>query len=288
MLTPPPPTAVQPPTAHDSPTTSASPQAIHSAPHSASWPISQSVSQQTMAADTHAQQAGRSKQQPTPSASGEREQQQQQAQSVGRPGWRGWVNAALDSDTPQNLLASETTTSGTANGFPPSSREHGPSWQPAPDSSSAPQHQSSYATAQARHQQPTASPASLQANAQSVSWQSQQSLHEPLSSQQPASHAALGHQQHSQQPRQQGTAEVAPKPAGRQAPPRQQQGLGPQGHQQGPVMGLSQYNVKLIREACHVVMTLAERQGLPEMLLPILESMQQVCTWHVNSSPMAH
>ncbi|KAL0025828.1 hypothetical protein WJX79_004020 [Trebouxia sp. C0005] len=33
--------------------------------------------------------------------------------------------------------------------------------------------------------------------------------------------------------------------------------------------------LRLIREACHVVMTLAERQGRPEMLLPVLEGMQQ-------------
>lgn len=259
MLTPPPSTSGLAPIAHDSPTTSA----VHPVSDSASWPISQSVSQQTMAADTRAQQAGRSQQQPAPSVSAQCDQQQQ-THSVGRPGWRGWVNAALDSDTPQNLLASDTPTSGTANGFPPSSHQQGPSWQPAPGSSSAPQLQSSDATAQAVHQQPTALRASVQAKAQSVS------------SQQPASHAALSHPQHIQQPRHQGTAEVAPKPAGRQAPPRQQQGLGPQGHQQGAVMGLSQYNVKLIREACHVVMTLAERQGQPEMLLPILESMQQV------------
>ena len=40
--------------------------------------------------------------------------------------------------------------------------------------------------------------------------------------------------------------------------------------------GTPYYQLKLIREACHCVMTLAEKQRQPALMLPLLESMQQV------------
>ena len=39
---------------------------------------------------------------------------------------------------------------------------------------------------------------------------------------------------------------------------------------------LPYFQLKLIREACHTVMTLAEKRGQPALMLPLLESMQQV------------
>ena len=43
------------------------------------------------------------------------------------------------------------------------------------------------------------------------------------------------------------------------------------------------YQLKLIREACHTVMTLAEKRGQPALMLPLLESMQQVSSSHTLS-----
>lgn len=45
--------------------------------------------------------------------------------------------------------------------------------------------------------------------------------------------------------------------------------------------GLPYFQLKLIREACHTVMTLAEKRGQPPLMLPLLQRMQQVC----NRSP---
>lgn len=45
--------------------------------------------------------------------------------------------------------------------------------------------------------------------------------------------------------------------------------------------GLPYFHLKLIREACHTVMTLAEKRGQPALMLPLLQRMQQVC----NRSP---
>ena len=39
---------------------------------------------------------------------------------------------------------------------------------------------------------------------------------------------------------------------------------------------LPHYQLKLVREACHTVMTLAEKKGQPAFMLPLLESMHQV------------
>lgn len=41
--------------------------------------------------------------------------------------------------------------------------------------------------------------------------------------------------------------------------------------------GLPYFQLKLIREACHTVMTLAEKRGQPALMLPLLQRMQQVC-----------
>lgn len=38
------------------------------------------------------------------------------------------------------------------------------------------------------------------------------------------------------------------------------------------------HKLKRIQQACHVVMTLGQRRAQPAVMLPILESMQQVCT----------
>ena len=40
--------------------------------------------------------------------------------------------------------------------------------------------------------------------------------------------------------------------------------------------GLPYFQLKLIREACHTVMTLAEKRGQPALMLPLLQRMQQV------------
>lgn len=52
---------------------------------------------------------------------------------------------------------------------------------------------------------------------------------------------------------------------------------------------LPHYQLKLVREACHTVMTLAEKKGQPAFMLPLLESMQQVgsspALQQVGSSP---
>lgn len=44
--------------------------------------------------------------------------------------------------------------------------------------------------------------------------------------------------------------------------------------------GLPYFQLKLIREACHTVMTLAEKRGQPALMLPLLQRMQQVCKRH--------
>ena len=77
-----------------------------------------------------------------------------------------------------------------------------------------------------------------------------------------------------QDPSQQGYGPVQPKQGA------DGQGSLPQEPQPSRVtsrhLELPYYKLKLIREACHTVMTLAEKRGQPALMLPILESMQQV------------
>ena len=111
----------------------------------------------------------------------------------------------------------------------------------------------------------------------------------PLTSDQQVTHQLMHSQQAFGQPdrlelRRQGSSQP------RDSPEQLEQAAASQGSlQQQPQHGretsrhaeLPYYQLKLIREACHTVMTLAEKRGQPTLMLPLLESMQQV-----GSSPI--
>jgi len=266
------PTNAQLPSSDDSPSSSSSSalqQAFQASAGNTPW-----TTQQPVAEDAHLQQVPRSQQPAIPSSS---QQAQHLPNSADRPGWRGWVEAALDSSPPQSLLSSDTASaSGSANQLAGNSLQKSPS-EPSPEGHMAAAHLqgSSAGRLTPYHHssllQPSPSP---NLTTQLSSWQDQQSRPEPTSSQQ--SHSPLSHQQ----PSQHLPATVAsPKPvqeaAGRENPPKQQLGVAAGGLSEH-FPALSGAKLRLIREACHVVMTLAERQGRREMLLPVLEGMQQV------------
>ena len=265
------PTAAQLPGPDDSPSSSALPQASQAAPGNTSW-----ITQQPATEVAQLQQVPKSQQLAVPSSS---QQAQHLPNSADRPGWRGWVEAALDSSTPQSLPSSDTASaSDTAHQLTGNSLQKGSS-EALPEGHMAAAHLQGSSAGQLT---PPHHPSSLQSSpsphvtTQLSSWQDQQSLPEPTSSQQPETQSPLSHQQHSQHLA--ATAAKLPKPEQEAAgwdPPKQQLGVAAGGlPEQFPA--LSRDKLKLIREACHVVMTLAERQGRPEMLLPVLEGMQQV------------
>lgn len=264
------PTAAQPPGPDDSPSSLALPQASQAAPGNTSW-----ITQQPATEVAQLQQVPKSQQLAVPSSS---QQAQHLPNSADRPGWRGWVEAALDSSTPQSLPSSDTASaSDTAHQLTGNSLQKGSS-EALPEGHMAAAHLQGSSAGQLT---PPHHPSSLQSSpsphvtTQLSSWQDQQSLPEPTSSQQPETQSPLSHQQHSQHLA--ATAAKLPKPEQEAAgwdPPKQQLGVAAGGlPEQFPA--LSRDKLKLIREACHVVMTLAERQGRPEMLLPVLEGMQQ-------------
>ena len=106
----------------------------------------------------------------------------------------------------------------------------------------------------------------------------QQVTHQVMHSQQ-----AFGQQDRTQLPHQ-GSVQPGSSPAQLEHAAASQGSL-PQEPQHsretGRYAGLPYYQLKLIREACHTVMTLAEKRGQPALMLPLLESMQQV-----GSSPI--
>ncbi|DBA79649.1 TPA: hypothetical protein ACH3X1_008327 [Trebouxia sp. C0004] len=282
IITPPSPpdaptTAAWPPGPDDSSSSSALRQASQAALGNTSWTM-----QQPVAADAHLQQMQKPQQPSVPSSS---QQAQYLPHSADRPSWRGWVDAALDA--PQSLLSSDkASASVSANQLAGSSLQEGPS-EPSPEGhiAAAPLQEPS-----AERPTPPHHSLSLQSKPSphvTTQWQGQQSLPEPIFSQQSEIQFPLCHQRHSQHhsPKLESAAQsaaqsavtvVPPKPeaAGRGSPPKQQLGVAA-GDLSKQIPALSRDKLRLIREACHVVMTLAEQQGCPEILLPVLEGMQQ-------------
>lgn len=277
IITPPSPpdacsTAAQLPGPDDSPSSSALQQASQAAPGDTSW-----TTQQPVAEDEHLQQVPKSQQQAAvPSLS---QQAQHHPHSADRPGWRGWVEAALDSSPPQSLLSSDTAsaTEG-ANQLASNSLQKGPS-EPSPEGHMAAAHlqgSSAGRPTPPHHSSSLQSSLNPHSTPQLSSWQDQQSLLQPTFSQQSEIQPPLSNQQHIQHL---AATVVTPKPVqeatGWENPPQQQRRVAAGGLPE-QIPALSRDKLRLIREACHVVMTLAERQGWPEMLLPVLEGMQQV------------
>ncbi|KAA6420539.1 MAG: hypothetical protein FRX49_09700 [Trebouxia sp. A1-2] len=264
------PTTAQLPGPNDPPSSSALQQASQAAPGNTSW-----TTQQPASENAHKQQVPTTRQPATPSAN---QQACHLPNSADRPGWRGWVDAALDSNTPQSLPSSDqVSASDIVNQLAGNSLQMDPS-QPSPEGHVAAAHlQGSSAARSTPPHQPSSvqSSPSPQVTTQLSSWQDQQSLPEPTSSQQPEIQSPHSYQQHSRHPA--GTM-VSPDPvqeaAAWERPPKLQLGFAAGGLPEH-TPALSQDKLRLIREACHVVMTLAERQGRPEMLLPVLEGMQQ-------------
>ncbi len=273
IITPPSPpdastSAAQLPGLDKSPSSSALQQPV-SAPGTTSW-----TTQQPATKDAHLQQVPKSQQPAVPITS---QQACHLPSSADRPSWRGWVDAALDA--PQSLLSSDTASaSGSANQLAGGSLQKGPP-KPSPEGHMAVadlQEPPAGTQTPPRHSSSLQSSPSPHLTAQLSLLQDQQSLPEPTSSQQSEIQSPLSHQQHGQHP----VATVASsKPvqeaAGWESPPKQQLGVAAGGLPEH-FPALSRDKLRLIREACHVVMTLAERQGRPEMLLPVLEGMQQV------------
>ena len=253
------------------PSSSALQRASQAAPGQTSW-----TTQQHFAEDAQLQQVPKPQQLAAPSSS---QQAQHLPTSADRPGWRGWVEAALDSNTPQSLLSSETASASEgANQLAGNSLQKGPSEPPLEGHMAAAHLQGSSAgrLTSPHHSSSLQSSPTPHVTTQLSSRQDQQSLPESTSSQQSEIQSPLSHQRPSQHP---AATVAAPKPvqeaAGWANPPKQQLGVAAGGLPEHPP-ALSGDKLRLIREACHVVMTLAERQGRPEMLLPVLEGMQQV------------
>ena len=169
----------------------------------------------------------------------------QQPATGSRPHWRSWVDAELDSSKGESLHAQPTATqnTGSSQQHQQHQQQHSQGAMPSGVSGQVPGH---------GHTQQQGSTASMQSNSYSQLPRYEQSQRLPGQK--------LG-EQSQEVPSPSSQSQRSPD-LNRQSEPGQR--------------GLSRQQLKLIQEACHAVMTLAERQQQQALVLPILESMKEV------------